>query len=77
MKAAASKNEKVNTKCFRGTPNDLLHLYKKVPKYPLVQHQKYHITFKKVTAFVGMFCQGKNSTFSDIHTGEKRARVPF
>lgn len=73
MKAAASENEKVNAKRFRRTADDLLHLHKKVLKYPLVQHQKYHITFKKVTAFVGMFCQGKNSTFSDIHTGEKSA----
>ena len=67
MKAAASENKKVNTKCFRGKSNDLLDLYKKVPKDPLVQSQKCNITFKKVAAFLGMFYQGKNSSFSDIH----------
>lgn len=56
-------------KCFRGTPNDLLDLYKKVPKDPLVQSQKYVIVtraFKTVVAFVGMFYQGNNRFFSDI-----------
>lgn len=76
MKAAASENKKVNIKCFRGTPNDLLDLYKKVPKDPLVQSQKY-ITFKNVSALVGKFYQGKNSSFSDIHIWEKHAGVPF
>lgn len=66
MKAAASENEKVNIKCFRGTPNDLLDLYKKVSKDPLVRSQKYVIVtraFKTVATFVGMFYQGKSRFF--------------
>lgn len=65
MKAAASENKKVNTKCFRGTANDLLDLYKKVPKGLLVEIQKYNATckknFKARTVFVGMFYQRKNN----------------
>jgi len=47
MKAAASENKKVNIKCFRVTANDLLGLYRKVPKDPLVEIQKYNTTCNK------------------------------
>lgn len=46
MKAAASENKNVNIKWFRGTPNDLLDLYEKVLKDPLVQSQKSNLTFR-------------------------------
>lgn len=73
MRAAASENKNVNIKWFRGTPNDLLDLYRKVLKDPLVQSQKSSITFQSVAPFVGVFYQGMNSSFADIQSAE----VPF